>query len=195
MSPLPNPVQPLPRPIPQRPRRPWARKEGTKTMRPLRFLLAGGAMALLLMPGAALAQTPHAALRDMTCTGIDAVGADMPKSATLNLTLVDQGNNTTLAHQKVRSTPAGTFKTTVKAQLNQVAALRLSVAGPDGDEIAFANHEMDKMAPMCNLPFTGPRGGTPLLLGGGGLVALGALTLMIAARRAHRRDGVEERAG
>jgi hypothetical protein len=153
-------------------------------MRPLRFLLAGAAMALLLLPATALAQTPHAALNDMTCTGIDAVGADMPKSATLQLTLVDQDNNTTLAHQAVRTTPEGTFKTTVQAQLNQVAGLRLTVAGPDGNQIAFADHQMDKMAPMCNLPFTGTRGGTPLLLGGGGLVALGALSLILAARRA-----------
>ncbi len=189
-----SPALVLRRPIPQRPHRRWARKEGTTTMRPLRFLLAGGAMALLLMPAAAVAQTtPHTALRDMTCTGIDAVGTDMPKSAALQLTLVDQDNNTTLARQTVTTSPAGTFKTTVPAQLNQVAALRLTVAGPDGGEIAFANHEMDKMAPMCNLPFTGTRGGTPLLLGGGGLVALGALTLLLATRRARKPGSAAER--
>jgi hypothetical protein len=163
-------------------------------MRPLRFLLAAGAMALLLMPATALAQTPHAALHDMTCTGIDAVGTDMPKSATLQLTLVDQDDNSTLAHQAVETTPAGTFKTTVQGQLNQVASLRLNVAGPDGTEIAFANHEMDKMAPMCDLPFTGTRGGTPLLLGGGGLVALGALSLLLAARRVRKTRGAGQRA-
>ncbi len=188
-----TPVSSLPRPIPQGPYRHWARKEGTTTMRPLRFLLAGGAMALLLMPAPALAQTPHAALHDMTCTGIDAVGTDMPKSAALQLTLIDQDNNVTLAHQTVRTSPAGTFETTIRVQLNRVAGLRLTVAGEDGTELAFANHEMDKMAPMCNLPFTGPRGGTPLLLGGGGLVALGALTLLLAARRARKAGGVEER--
>ena len=164
-------------------------------MRPLRFLLAGGAMALLLMPSAALAQAaPHAALHDMTCTGIDAVGTDMPKSATLQLTLVDQGSGTTLARQSVRTSPAGTFQTTVNAQLNQVASLRLTVAGPDGAEIAFANHEMDKTMPMCDLPFTGARGSTPLLLGGGALVTLGALTLLLAARRVQRRGSPGERA-
>ena len=188
-----SPVHPHPRPIPRGPQRPWARKEDTTTMRPLRFLLAAGAMALLLMPAAALAQTPHAALNDMTCTGIAAVGADMPKSATLRLTLIDQDNNTTLAHQAVKTTPAGTFKTTVQAQLNKVASLQLKVSGPDGREIAFADHQMDKMAPMCNLPFTGARGGTPLLLGGG-LLALGALTLMLSARRARKVVGAEGRA-
>jgi hypothetical protein len=188
-----SPANLLPRPIPQAPSRRRARKEGTTTMRPLRFLLAGGAMALLLLPAPALAQTPHAALHDMTCTGIDAVGADMPRSATLRLTLTDMGSNTILAHQSVRTTPAGTFDTTVKAQLNQVASLRLTVAGEDGREIAFADHEMDKMAPMCNLPFTGTRGGVPLLLGGGGLVVLGALTLLLAARRTWSSGGAEER--
>jgi hypothetical protein len=180
--------------FPQRPHRRWARKEGTTTMRPLRFLLAGGAMALLLMPAAAVAQTtPHAALRDMTCTGINAVGTDMPKSATLRLTLVDQDSGGTLAQQTVTTTPAGTFNTTIQAQLNQVAGLRLTVAGPDGAEIAFADHEMDKTAPMCNLPFTGARGGTPLLLGGGGLVALGVLTLLLATRRARKSGTAHER--
>lgn len=163
-------------------------------MRPLRFLLAGGAMALLLTPAPALAQTAHAALRDMTCTGIDAVGTDMPKRATLQLTLVDQDNNTTLARQTVTTTAAGTFKTTVAAQLNQVAMLRLAVAGPDGKEIAFADHEMDKTMPMCNLPFTGTRGGTPLFLGGGGLVVLGTLALVLAARRARKHASAGERA-
>jgi hypothetical protein len=181
------PVHPLPRPIPQPSYDERARKEGTTTMRPLRFLLAGCAMALLLMPATALAQTtPHAALRDMTCTGIDAVGTDMPKSATLQLTLVDEDKDTPLAHQTVTTSPAGTFNTTVNAQLNQVARLRLAVAGQDGAEIAFANHEMDKMMPMCDLPFTGTRGGTPLLLGGSGLVLLGILTLILAARRARK---------
>ncbi len=189
-----SPIHRLPRPIPQGPYRLWARKEGTTTMRPLRFLLAGGAMALLLMPATALAQTPHAALHDMTCTGIDAVGADMPKSATLELTLVDQDNNTTLAHQAVETTPEGTFNTTVQAQLNKVASLHLTVSAPDGTEIAFANHEMDKMAPMCDLPFTGTRGGTPLLFGSGGLLALGALSLMLATRHARKTRGAGERA-
>jgi len=155
-------------------------------MRPLRFLLAGGVMALLLLPSAALAQTPRAALRDMTCTGIDAAGTDMPKSATLRLTLVDQDNNTTLARQSVTTSPAGTFKTTVKAQLNQVASLRLVVAGQDGAEIAFATHKMDKMMPMCDLPFTGTGGTTRLLLTGLGLVAAGVLALALAAWRLRR---------
>jgi hypothetical protein len=186
-----TPVHPAPRPIPQPSWHGRARKEGTTTMRPLRFLLAGCAMTLLLMPATALAQaTPHAALRDMTCTGIDAVGTDMPKSATLQLTLIDEDKDNPLARQSVTTSPAGTFKTTVDAQLNQIARLRLVVTGQDGTQIAFANHEMDEMMPMCNLPFTGTRSGTPLLLGGGGLVALGALTLLLAARRA-RRHGVE----
>jgi hypothetical protein len=188
-----SPANLLTRPTPRGPSRHWARKEGTTTMRPLRFLLAGGAMALLLLPAPALAQTPHAAMHDMTCTGIDAVGAGMPKSATLQLTLTDKGSNTILAHQSVKTSPAGTFDTTVQAQLNKVASLRLTVAGEDGREIAFADHEMDKMAPMCNLPFTGTRGGVPLLLGGGGLVVLGALTLLLAARRTLRSGAAEER--
>lgn len=63
-----------------------------------------------------------------------------------------------------------------------------------GKEIAFADHEMDKSMPMCNLPFTGTRGGAPLLLGGGGLVVLGTLALVLATHRARKQDSAGERA-
>src|SRR5262245_493553 len=147
------------------------RKEGRTTMRPLRLLLAGGA-ALLLLPTVATAQTPRAALDDMTCTGIDAAGTDMPKSATLRLELVDE-DNTTLARQNVTTSPAGTFKTTIRAQLNQVASIHLTVASADGRQLAFADHAMDESMPMCNLPFTGASSTSPLLYGGVALLALG----------------------
>lgn len=163
-------------------------------MRPLRYLLAGGTAALLLLPTAALAQTPRAALQDMTCNGIDAAGTDMPKSATLRLELVDEDNNTTLARQNVTTSPAGTFKTTVRAQLNQVASIRLTVAGPNGQQLAFADHAMDKTMPMCSLPFTGAGDSTPLLYGGVGLMALGALALGLAAWRLRKSAPGQDRA-
>jgi hypothetical protein len=161
---------------------PAARKDAT-SMRPLRLLLAGGTAALLLLPTAALAQTPRAALQDMTCTGINAAGTDMPKRATVHLQLLDQDNHTTLARQEVTTSAAGTFRTTVRAQLNRVASIRLTVAGPDGRQLAFADHAMDKDMPMCSLPFTGAAGSAPLLDGAIGLMALGALTLALAAWR------------
>lgn len=163
-------------------------------MRPLRFLLAGGTAALLLLPTAALAQTPRAALRDMTCTGIDAAGTDMPKSATLRLELVDEDDHTTLARQNVTTSPTGTFKTTVRAQLNRVASIHLTVAGADGKQIAFADHAMDQSMPMCSLPFTGASGTAPLLYGGAGLMALGALALALATWRLRKRTPAQERA-
>jgi hypothetical protein len=163
-------------------------------MRPLRFLLAGGTAALLLLPTAALAQTPRAALQDMTCNGIDAAGTDMPKSATLRLELVDEDNNTTLARQNVTTSPAGTFKTTVRARLNQVASIRLTVAGPNGQQLAFADHAMDETMPMCSLPFSGAGDSTPLLYGGVGLMALGALALGLAAWRLRKSAPGQDRA-
>ncbi len=163
-------------------------------MRPLRFLLAGGTAALLLLPTAALAQTPRAALQDMTCTGIDAAGTDMPKSATLRLELVDQDNDTTLARQSVTTSPAGTFKTTIRAKLNQVASIRLTVADAGGEQLAFADHAMDESMPMCSLPFTGTSDTTPLLYGGAGLMELGALALALATWRLHRRTPGQGRA-
>jgi hypothetical protein len=161
-------------------------------MRPLRLLLTGAALALLLAPTAARAQAAHAAVRDMTCSGADVVGTGMPTRATVHLTLVDKDSKTTLGERSVTTTAAGTFRTTIPARLNQVAMIRLEVSGPDGKEIAFADHEMDRSAPMCDLPFTGTRGGMPLLFGGGGLVALGVLALMLATRRTRGSDDARE---
>jgi hypothetical protein len=162
-------------------------------MRPLRFLLAGGTAALLLLPTAALAQTPRAALREMTCTGIDAAGTDMPKSASLRLELVDEDNHTTLARQNVTTSSAGTFNTTMQAQLNRVASIHLTVAGADGRQLAFADHSMDAAMPMCSLPFTGASGTTPLLYGGAGLMALGALMIALATWRLYKSSPGQER--
>jgi hypothetical protein len=162
-------------------------------MRPLRFLLAGGTAALLLLPTAALAQTPRAALREMTCTGIDAAGTDMPESASLRLELVDEDNHTTLARQNVTTSSAGTFTTTMRAQLNRVASIHLTVAGADGRQLAFADHSMDAAMPMCSLPFTGASGTTPLLYGGAGLMALGALMIALATWRLYKSSPGQER--
>ena len=163
-------------------------------MRPLRLLLAGGTAALLLLPTTALAQTPQAALHDMTCTGIDAAGTDMPKSATLRLELVDEDNHTTLARQDVTTSPAGTFQTTLRAQLNRIASVHLTVAGADGKQLAFADHAMDESMPMCSLPFTGGSSTSPLLYGGVGLMALGTLALALATWRFRKRAPAGERA-
>jgi hypothetical protein len=162
-------------------------------MRPFRFLLAGVTGALLLLPTAALAQTPRAALRDMTCTGINAAGTDMPRNARLRLELVDEDNHTTLARQQVTTSSAGTFQTTVQAQLNRVASIHLTVAGADGRQLAFADHSMDASMPMCSLPFTGAGGTTPLLYGGAGLMALGALMIALATWRLYRSSAGPER--
>jgi hypothetical protein len=163
-------------------------------MRPLRILLAGGTLALLLIPAPAQAQAPHAAVRNMTCTGATVAGTGMPPRATLRLTLIDQDNHTTLGRQSVTTTTAGTFTTTIPARLNQVAMIRLMVTGTNGTEIAFADHQMARSAPMCDLPFTGPHGGTPLLLGSAALLALGTLILLLTTRRTREQDSARERA-
>jgi hypothetical protein len=162
-------------------------------MRPLRLLLAGGTAALLLLPTAALAQTPRAALRNMTCTGIEAAGTDMPGNATLRLELVDEDSHTTLARQSVTTSPAGTFTTTVRAQLNRVASIHLTVADATGKQLAFSDHTMDQSMPMCSLPFTGGSDSTPLLYGGVGLMALGSLALALATWRLRRGAPGQER--
>jgi hypothetical protein len=156
-------------------------------MRPLRFLLAGSVTTLLLLlPTAALAQTPRAELRDMSCTSIKAAGTGMPERTTLRLTLVDTDDNATLARQDVVTSAAGTFETTVNAQLNKVAGVHLTVQASGGEELAFADHGMDKTMPMCNLPFTGAGGATPLLYSGVALIALGGVALSLTAWRLRR---------
>ena len=168
-------------------------RKDTTIMRPFRFLLAGVTGALLLLPTAALAQTPHAALRDMTCTGINAAGTDMPRNARLRLELVDEDNHTTLARQQVTTSSAGTFQTNIQARLNRVASIHLTVASADGRQLAFADHSMDASMPMCSLPFTGTRGTAPLLYGGAGLMALGALMIALATWRLCRSSARPER--
>src|SRR6266568_3612866 len=138
--------------------------------------------------------TSGAVLPDMTCTGINAAGTDMPKSATLRLELVDEDNNTTLARQNVTTSPAGTFKTTVRAHLNQVASIRLTVATADGRQLAFADHAMDRDMPMCSLPFTGASDSTPLLYGSVALMALGAIAFALAAWRLRKPAPGQDRA-
>jgi hypothetical protein len=163
-------------------------------MRPLRFLLAGSVTSLLLLPTAALAQTPSAELRDMSCTGIQAAGTDMPERTTLRLTLVDTDDHATLARQDVVTSATGTFMTTLNAQLNEVAGVHMTVEGPGGEQIAFADHGMDKTMPMCNLPFTGAGGTTPLLYGGVALMTLGGVALALGAWRLRRAAPARQRA-
>jgi hypothetical protein len=165
-------------------------------MRPLRFLLAGSVtpLLLLLLPTTALAQTPRAELRDMSCTGIQAAGTDLPERTTLRLTLVDTDDHATLARQDVVTSAAGTFETTVNAQLKQVAGVHMTVQGPGGEELAFADHGMDKTMPMCNLPFTGAGGTTPLLYSGIALVTLGGVAVSLAAWRLRRAAPARQRA-
>jgi hypothetical protein len=157
-------------------------------MRWFRVLLAGLlAVAALLLPGAAAAdQRQHLGLHDMTCTGITAMGEGMPKQATLSLTLVDRSTGATLARQTVRTSAMGMFRVHLAARLNQVLNIRLLVRRHDGGEVGFADHVMAMGAAMCNLPFTGPRSGSLLGVGGGCLL-LGVALLRLGARRPPQR--------
>ena len=153
-------------------------------MRWSRFLLVGGVVAgLLLLPSAASAAEIHVGIHSMTCNGILAHGDGMPRRAVLVLTVVDQDNGRTLARQQVRTSAKGDFLVPVKARLNMVLGVRLKVSRPDGSPVGFADHTMEKGAPMCDLPFTGPRQGVPLLALAAGLVGLGGLLLGLTRRR------------
>jgi hypothetical protein len=157
-------------------------------MRWCRVLVAGGLAAVLLVPGAAVAEEEHhIGLHDMACNSITAMGKGMPKDATLRLTLVDQGKGTTLAQRTVRTSATGDFMTRLQARLNQVLDLRLFVSRTDGTRVGFADHVMAKGEAMCSLPFTGP--GRASLLGFGvGSLAIG-LALLLAAGVSRGRWG------
>jgi hypothetical protein len=73
----------------------------------------------------------------------------------------------------VTARPPGTFKTTVQAQLNDVASISLTVAGADRNRLVFAYHSMDQHMPLCTLRNNGVPDSTPLLCAAIGLMALG----------------------
>jgi hypothetical protein len=159
-------------------------------MRWSRILAAGGLAAVLLLPGAAVAEDErHVGLHDMACTGITAMGEGMPRGATLRLTLVDQDNGATLAQRTVRASAMGMFETRLPAQLNQVLGVRLLVSRTDGSRVGFADHVMAKGAAMCNLPFTGPARAAPLLALGAGSLALGLALILAGSARDRRGRG------
>ena len=154
-------------------------------MRLCRILAILGLAATLSLPGAALADEhkQHIGLHDMTCTSIMAMGKGLTKNTPMQLTLVNRDNGSTLAGETVRTSAKGEFMVKLPARLNKVLSIRLTVSRADGSKVGFADHVMVEGAAMCNLPFTGPSRGAPLLLGGTAALGLGLLLVAAAARR------------
>jgi hypothetical protein len=153
-------------------------------MRLCRSLAILGLMAALSLPAAVSAESKHhVGLHDMTCTSITAMGKGLPKHAAMQLTLTNRDTGGTLAGQTVRTSAKGEFMAKLPARLNKVLSVRLTVNGPDGAKLAFADHVMAKGAAMCNLPFTGPSRSTVLLGAGTAALALGLVLVATAARR------------
>jgi len=152
-------------------------------MRLRRIVAILGLAAALSAPAVASAAEAkrHIGLHDMTCTSIMAMGKGLAPNATLQLTLTDRDNGSTLAGQTVRTSARGDFMAKLPARLNKVLSIRLTVSRPDGSKIAFADHVMAKGAPMCDLPFTGPSRAVALLLTGTTAIALGLVLLASAA--------------
>jgi hypothetical protein len=101
----------------------------------------------------------------------------------VQLTLTNRDTGGTLAGQTVRTSAKGEFMAKLPARLNKVLSLRLTVTGPDGAKIAFADHVMAMGAAMCNLPFTGPSRSASLLLAGTAALGLGLALVAAATRR------------
>ena len=143
------------------------------------FVLA----AALSLPAAASAAESkrHVGLHDMTCSSITAMGKGLAPNASMQLTLTNRDNGSTLAGQTVRTSAKGEFMAKLPARLNKVLSIRLTVSRPDGTKIAFADHVMAKGAAMCNLPFTGPSRATAVALTGAAAIALGLVLLASAA--------------
>ncbi len=152
-------------------------------MRLRRIVAVVGLAAALSLPAAASGAEPerHVGLHDMTCTSIMAMGKGLAPNATMQLTLTNRDNGSTLAGQTVHTSAKGEFMVKLPARLNRVLSIRLTVSRPDGSKIAFADHVMAKGAPMCDLPFTGPSRAVALLLTGTTAIALGLVLLASAA--------------
>jgi len=154
-------------------------------MRLCRIVAILGLAAALSLPAAALAeQKQHIGLHDMTCTSIMAMGKGLSANASMQLTLVNRDNGSTLAGQAVRTSAKGEFMVKLPARLNQVLSIRLTVSRPDGTKVGFADHVMAKGAAMCDLPFTGPsRSTASLLLAATVALGLGLALVTVGARR------------
>ena len=153
-------------------------------MRLRRIVAVLGLAAALSLPAAASAESKrHIGLHDMTCTSITAMGKGLAPNATMQLTLTDRDDGSTLAGQTVRTSAKGEFMAKLPARLNKVLSIRLTVSRPDGSEIAFADHVMAKGAAMCNLPFTGPSRSVSLLAAGTAALGLGLVLVVTATRR------------
>ena len=152
-------------------------------MRLCRILAVLALAAALSLPAAASAAESkhHVGLHDMTCTSITAMGKGLPKSSSMQLTLSNRDTGATLAGQTVRTSAKGEFMAKLPARLNKVLSIRLTVTGPDGGKVAFADHVMAKGAAMCNLPFTGPSRAAAVALTGTAAIALGLVLLASAA--------------
>jgi hypothetical protein len=153
-------------------------------MRLRRILAVLGLMAALSLPAAASAESKqHVGLHDMTCTSITAMGKGLPKSTAMQLTLTNKDTGGSLAGQTVRTSAKGEFMVKLPARLNKVLSIRLTVTGPSGAKVGFADHVMAKGAAMCDLPFTGPSQNTVLLLAGTTALGLGLVLVAMVARR------------
>ena len=154
-------------------------------MRLRRIVAILGLAATLSLPAAASAAESkrHIGLHDMTCTSITAMGKGLAPNASMQLTLTNRDNGSTLAGQTVRTSAKGEFMAKLPARLNKVLSIRLTVSRPDGSKVAFADHVMAKGAAMCNLPFTGPSRSASLLLAGTAALSLGLVLVATAARR------------
>jgi hypothetical protein len=155
------------------------------SMRLCRIVAILGLAAALSLPAAASAeQKQHIGLHDMTCTSIMAMGKGLSKNASMQLTLVNRDNGSTLAGETVRTSAEGEFMVKLPARLNRVLSIRLTVSRADGTRVGFADHVMAKGAAMCDLPFTGPSRTASLLLAAAtAAIGLGLALVTVGARR------------
>jgi hypothetical protein len=162
-------------------------------MRSYRLLLAGSALAMLLLLPSAAAADAQVYLEDMSCTGIGAEGEGLAKGSELALTLVNKDDGRVMTRQTVTTSAEGRFKTRLTANLNEVLGVRLVVTDQAGARLLFTEHVMRPGHPMCSLPAGGalPYSGSPdrgpLLLGlAAALAALGCGLVVAFAYRGRR---------
>ncbi len=136
------------------------------------------AVALLALARPAGAMT-YVGLHDLTCDGATTEGAGMPRSTSLQVTLVDPASDRTLAQGRVTTSAAGRFEWRAKVSLSGLREVRAEVRRPgQAKPLAWVDQSLARGCPLAS---TGPNRILPLVGVGLSSFTLGVLLLVAFA--------------
>jgi hypothetical protein len=139
-------------------------------------VLAALALLLLTVPASAIQLVE---VRTVNCNALTVTGLDLPPNSALTLSVANAHSAKQLKRVAVRTTANGSFRTTVRTPLRDVAAVEANVLS-GGRSLISATQEFDAaLKQRCGaasaLPFTGPSRTELLVAVGTVLLALGLL--------------------